>query len=155
MSDTLLLDFSAPVADVRQVGPTGEVLPPIAGKTAESRHASYTGARAVVEVWTARQSAYLQLLNNAGALSDHEAAALLKCGLYSVNSVRGALQDRALERTGKPMFVPDGYDVHTYTDESGVERTTKRTRWKIRRSRVAPERRVSSRAWPPTNHEEL
>jgi hypothetical protein len=131
--DTLPLDFSAPVADVRSVGPTGEPRPPIAGNTVESRHASYTGARAVVEVWSSRQSAYLQLINQAGALSDQEAAALLKWALSSVNSVRGALEDLAEVRGKAPMFEPDGYDVHVYTDESGVERTTKRTRWRIRR----------------------
>lgn len=98
--------------------------PPVNGRTPQSRHASWTGARAVVETWTARQSAYLQLLRQAGSLTDQEAAALLRWGLSSVNSVRNALGDR---------IVPDGLDVHTFIDASGQERTTRRTKWRVAR----------------------
>lgn len=107
-------------------------LPPIAGRSQITRHASATGAAAVIEIWTARQSAYLQLLRG-GAKSDQEAADLLKCQLCSVNSVRGALQ-KAFRVTGRgPEIVSDGFDEHRFTDATGKRRVTRRTRWRIRR----------------------
>jgi len=107
--------------------------PPFQGRTIASRHASWTGAQAVRETWTARQSAYLQLLNQAGSLNDFEAAALLKCNVSSVNSVRNAIV-KAAEREGKPEpFKTDGFDEHRFVDFTGVERVARRTRWKIKR----------------------
>lgn len=115
-----VLDF-----DVQPVDPRVEpVAPPVSGATTASRHASWTGARAIVETWTARQSAYLQLLRQAGALTDQEAAALLKWQLCSVNSVRGALRKRGVK-------IEDGFDAHVFVDTSGVTRTTHRTRWRL------------------------
>lgn len=117
--------FSAPVHDVTTTSPAGEARPPIAGRTITSRHASATGAEAVETIWTIRQSAYLQLLQNAGGLTDKAAAALLGCDPGSVCSVRNALGDR---------IVADGFeDGLSFTDVSGRERVTRRTRWTIAR----------------------
>lgn len=99
--------------------------PPVHGRTRESRAASRSGARAVVETWTARQSAYLQLLRTAGALCDQEAAALLGWPLSSVNSVRGAVIEKGVR------IEPAGADVFRYVDVSGRERVTQRTRWRV------------------------
>lgn len=125
--------FGVSVSDVRSVSPVGEDLPPFQGRSTTTAHASYTGARSLVETWTARQSAYLQLLNTAGALTDHEAAALLGCGLSSVNSIRGNLIDRAEARGQLAPIIEDGFDEHHFTDMNGTPRTTKRARWRIRR----------------------
>lgn len=97
--------------------------PPARGRTTATRAASRSGACAVVHTWTARQSAYLQVVRNAGAISDQEAASVLKWPLSSVNSVRNAVRDRLEE---------DGHDLHTFTDLGGHARTTQRTRWRIR-----------------------
>jgi len=126
-------DFGAPIADTRTVSPTGHVRPPIAGRSTRARHASATGAAAIADTWTARQSAYLQLLNQAGALTDHEAAALLKCQLCSVNSVRNGIEKRRAAAQLPPMFEDDGFDEHHFVDGSGVPRVTRRTRWRVRR----------------------
>jgi hypothetical protein len=98
---------------------------PFQGSTIQSTHASWTGARAVVECLPARVSAYLQVVENAGAISDHEAAVILKCQLCSINSIRGWLRKHG------PELEPDGFDLHVYW-EGGRERTTRRTRWKLR-----------------------
>lgn len=121
MADSLLFNFDLPLADVQTTGPT---LPPIANSAhLEARHASATGALSVT-CWTARQSAYLQLVSDR-AISDHEAAAVMHYALSSINSVRGALKQRGF------VFTTDGYDVHVWTDPTGVERVTKRARWKL------------------------
>ena len=99
--------------------------PPFQGSTRASKHASWTGAREVVECYPARVSAYLQVVENAGAISDHEAAVILKTQLCSINSIRGYLRKHGQE------LEPDGFDVFRYW-EGGKERTTKRTRWKLR-----------------------
>lgn len=120
--------------DVTCVGPTGAPLspPPIASGSASSRHASASGAAAVVKVWAERQSAYLQLLRAGKALTDHEAAALLDWQLCSVNSVRNSI-DRARRRQGKPALITfDGYDLHELKDVEGrVLEVTKRKRWTL------------------------
>lgn len=98
--------------------------PPFRGNSQMSAHASYTGAQSVVECWTQRQSAYLQLLNQAGALTDQEAAALLKWGLSSVNSVRAACRKRGL-------IAADGFNEHIFENASGRVCRTRRTRWRV------------------------
>ena len=97
--------------------------PPINGRTPQARHASWTGAREAIKTWTHKQSAYLQLLTQAGSLTDQEAAALLHWPLSSVNSIRNGLTDR---------IVTDGYDLHQFTNSHGTPCTTKRTKWKVR-----------------------
>lgn len=117
--------FDAPIADVTTTSPAGEARPPIAGLTAAARHASATGAEAVEAIWTMRQSAYLQLLQNAGTLTDKAAAALLGCDPGSVCSVRNALGDQV---------VADGFeDGVSFIDRAGRQRTTRRTRWRLAR----------------------
>lgn len=95
--------------------------PPVNG-SGVTLAASRSGAMAVVETWTARQSAYLQLLRNAGSLTDKEAAALLKWDVSSVNSVRNALGER---------ITTDGYDEQFITLADGRRRKTTRTRFKV------------------------
>lgn len=113
--------------------PSFEWSAPFQGSTPASTHASWTGAQAVQATWTARQSGYLQLLNQAGALNDYDAAALRKCAVSSINSVRNAINRRERDAGRSPLIVPDGHDPHTFVDESGAERHTQRTRWRIRR----------------------
>lgn len=63
-------------------------LPPINGKTPQSKHASYTGAREAQKGRGAKQATYAQILRNHGPLSDQDVAALTKWPLSSVNSIR-------------------------------------------------------------------
>ncbi len=128
MTEALAFDFGAEPADVRTVGPTGETLP-IAGRTPESRDASASGARQAVKTWGVKVSEYLQILANGGPISDHAAAALMKCGLSSICSIRNGLIDRAEERGEPAPIVPDGFDLETWADGG----TTKRTKWRLRR----------------------
>ena len=99
---------------------------PFQGSTVQSKHASWTGARAVVACLPARVSAYLQVVRNAGAISDHEAAVILKMQLCSINSIRGWLRKHGQE------LVPDGFAVFRYV-EQGNQRQTRRTRWTLKR----------------------
>jgi hypothetical protein len=97
-------------------------LPPFAGATPAAKHASYTGARHAVKTWTAKQSAYLQLLRNAGALTDQEAAGILQWPLATVNSVRNGI-GKWCERNQKPApFTTDGFEEHTW-DNGGHDQT--------------------------------
>ncbi len=129
--DSFLFNFEPPAHDVSKVSPTGESRPPARGKFRASRHASLSGAAAAMKTWTVRQSAYLQVVRNAGALSDHEAAAILKCQLSSVNSVRGALNTQAEAAGHQPMLIPDGFDTHEFSNAIGEKTSTRRTRWTV------------------------
>ena len=104
-------DFDAPVVNGSPI--------PFRGSRTATRHASWTGARAVVHTWAAKQSAYLQLLEAGGALTDNDAAALLKWPLSSVCSTRNGVIDR---------LETDGFELKTWDDQ----RTTRRTRWRIK-----------------------
>jgi len=94
---------------------------PFRGKTVQSRHASWTGTRQALKTYGEKVSAYLQLLTNAGALTDHEAAALMHCGLSSICSIRNSLIEQ-----GTPI-APDGFNEQAWADGG----RTKRTRWKL------------------------
>lgn len=118
---------SAPAVDPRSVSPTWHELPPWQGKTQQSAHASYTGARQAVKTYGAKVSEYLQILANGGPISDHAAAALMQCGLSSICSIRNSLIDRALAEGHEPPIVPDGFDAQEWAD-GGV---TRRTRWRL------------------------
>jgi hypothetical protein len=116
-SQRLLFDPS-PIVDPSQE-PVGR--PPVAGSTATSRHASWTGHQAVAHCWTERQSHVLQLLAG-GPKSRQELSGLSKFPINSICSVVGQLlKDGHIERTGD-------FDVHM--DGHGV--TTKRERFRIR-----------------------
>jgi hypothetical protein len=116
-------DFRAPVADVRTTSPYGTPVPPAQGRTTGARTASQSGAQAVAITWTARQRAYLHLIEQQGPLTDHAAAAALGWQLCSVNSVRGALRDRVVEA---------GSEDHHFIDVNGARRHTQRTRWALK-----------------------
>src|SRR5215472_7260154 len=92
--------------------------PPVNGVTSVSIKASRSGAQAISHTWTARQSAYLQLLEQAGALTDQEAARLLGWQLSSVCSVRNAVRG---------LITTDGHEPFSFIDASGHSRTTRRT----------------------------
>ncbi len=124
-------DFTVPVEDVTRVTASGRALPPVSGRSASARHASYTGAAAMVRTWARRQSEYLQLLRNAGALSDQEAAAILKWQLCSVNSVRNSIERTCKKRGRPPMLRADGFETHTFVGDGGETHTTRRTRWRL------------------------
>jgi hypothetical protein len=106
---------------------------PFSGRGPAPRHAGYTGALAAVQTWAMKQSAYLQMLNHGGALTDQEAAALLKWPLASVNSTRNGINDLRTAQERPPLIVSDGFDVHPFTNARGNRCQTKRTRWRIAR----------------------
>jgi len=106
--------------------------PPVNGVTSVSIKASRSGAQAISHTWTARQSAYLQLLEQAGALTDQEAARLLGWQLSSVNSVRGNIR----QLHPNVVIEPAGIEPFTFTDASGKSRTTFRTQWRIREGKA-------------------
>lgn len=120
MPDQPSLFFVPPVA----VTPVARAIdPPIAGKTDQARHASWTGARAVVETWPERQSVVLQLLAG-GAKCRQELAGLTPYGINGICSVVAALLLKgAIEPTG---------DFDQATWASGL--TTSRERLQIRRT---------------------
>jgi hypothetical protein len=115
-------DFRAPVANVRTTTPDGTPAPPVNGRTTGARQASQSGAGAIRPTFSVRQRAYLQLLRQAGPLTDQAAAAVLGWQLCSVNSCRGTLEARIVEA---------GSESHTFIDAGGVARTTHRTRWTL------------------------
>lgn len=97
---------------------------PVSGTTAAARHASYTGATSqTVQVWTEKQSALLQVIQNSQGIDDYELASVLQWPHGSVNSIRNSVEH---------LLQPDGFNVHTWRDARGHERSTKRTRWVIR-----------------------
>lgn len=118
MSRPQVFDFGLPPVDPRHTTPTGTSRIPINGKEPTTRHASSTGARHAVHMWGVKQSAYLQLLNTGGSLTDNEVAALLKWPLSSVCSIRNSLLDKV---------ETDGFETATW--DGG--RTTRRTRWRL------------------------
>ena len=82
-----------------------ETVPPARGwkepPHAKASHSSYTGARAVVQTWTERQSELLQVLRNGSPMTRNELAAVMHWPLSSVCSVVNALIERELvEPTG-------------------------------------------------------
>lgn len=86
-------------------------------------HASYTGAQVALATWSAKQSALLQFLSNAGAATRQELAAGLSWPLSSVCSTVKALIDQGrVERTGE-------YDTAAF--ESGM---TRRERLRIHKT---------------------
>lgn len=110
--------FRVPPRDPQREGP----VIPIAGRTPRARHASWTGARSQVDCWTAKQSAFLQVLGNSGPLTRNELAGLLRWPVGSVCSILKSVRHR-LESAGfEEVEWPD-------------RRPTKRERFTIRRVR--------------------
>jgi hypothetical protein len=92
---------------------------PFAGRTPASKHASWTGARQAVKTWGPKVSAYLQILKQAGSITDQEAAPLVPCALSSINSIRNSV---------KHLICSDGHEIKTWPGGG----TTSRTRWRLR-----------------------
>lgn len=92
---------------------------PFRGNSATALSASRSGAVEAARTRRDKTAAYLQLLRNHGPISDHEAAALMKVGLSSVNSIRGGLG---------ALVIPRGVDVQRWDGN----RQTKRTQWGLR-----------------------
>jgi hypothetical protein len=108
----------------------GEVDLPVAkSRTARASHNSATGAQAAAAGRVTLTHRYLQLLRERGAVSDHEANALLCHGehLSSINSTRAQLGTRivACDETRD--------EIHTWTS-GGLTRRTRRTRWRLAHS---------------------
>ena len=107
MTEPLRFNWDAPAVTV-----------PISGRTPQSRHASWTGARRAVKTWTVRQSTLLQLLGS-GPKTRQDLAVLSGYPISSVcsilDSVRGQIQEVDLE----PVTWPDGS-------------VTRRVRWGLR-----------------------
>lgn len=103
---------------------TTEPEPPIAGTWSSTRQASASGARAVVQTWSHRQSVVLQLLAG-GPKCRQELVGLSGLPINSICSVVGALLKRKeIERTG---------DCDVHVDGNG--KVTERERFRIRRAR--------------------
>lgn len=96
--------------------------PPIAGSTKLARACSRSGARAVVDVWTEKQSALLQVLENGGGLTRVELSVILGWPISSVCSVLDSVRDQIQSA---------GVDVVTWPDG----RTTMRERFVVRQNR--------------------
>lgn len=110
--------------DVLRVPPVDpSVVPPIAGRTIPSRHASSTGAAKVVKTWSTRQSAVLQLLAG-GAMSRQELAAVSHLPINSVCSVVGNLLERGVIEPD-----PGNWDIAQWPDGT----TTTRERFRVKR----------------------
>jgi hypothetical protein len=90
---------------------------PFTGRSPQARHASYSGAKAQAEKFTAKQNCYLEHLW--GPMTDQDMAEYLGWPLSSVNSIRNSLGD---------LIVADGF-VTKHWDNG---RTTKRVLWKVR-----------------------
>jgi hypothetical protein len=110
--------FEAPPVDVGQVSPTGQTLPPIAGRTAPARHSSYTGAVHAAETRSANIVALRQLWREPRTIN--EIAAITGLPLSSVCSLKSAIEDE-LE------FVD--FEV---IDWGPRRRSTKRARWRLK-----------------------
>jgi len=110
--------FDVPPADVGQVGPTGEPLPPINGRSLQSRHASYTGAVHAAETRSANITALCQLWREPRTINEIQVITGLP--LSSVCSLKSAIEDE-LEEVD--------YEV---IDWGPHRKPTKRTRWRIR-----------------------
>src|SRR5579862_7035706 len=112
------LDFSAPIADVTTTSPTGEALPPIAGRSPAARHASYTGAVHAQETRSANLTALRQLWREPRTIN--EMAAITGLPVSSVCSLKSALEDE--------LEVVD-FELVEWGDG---RRPTKRTRWQLK-----------------------
>jgi hypothetical protein len=112
------LSFDAPIAEVRSTDPDGRAF--INGRTAQSRHASYTGAMRA----QATRSAHITALRLVWQqpLTINAVADLTGLPVSSVCSLKAALADEL-----------EAVDFETVTWGSG--RTTKRTRWQLRIAR--------------------
>lgn len=118
----LPFDFDVPLVDPQVHSFTA----PVQGKTALSRHAGWTGARAQVKTFGPKTSALLQVLANGGPMSRNELWAVLRWNsLSSVCSILGGCLKRGIvESSGEFESItwPDG-------------QVTRRERFQIRRSR--------------------
>lgn len=79
---------------------------PITGRSPRARHASRSGAAAQVKVWTRKQSALLQVLNQGAAMTRNELAAVLGWPITSVCSVLWSVREQ-LESAGLDKQVWD------------------------------------------------
>ncbi len=91
---------------------------PISGRTARSRHASWTGSKHVSRALGERVAAVKQLLQNHGPISDQAISGVLKIALSSVNSCRACLVKQGYR------IIEVDYDIITWSDGS----TTRRAR---------------------------
>lgn len=92
---------------------------PVHGRSPAARHASHSGAVYASKARGQQTLTYLALLERCGALSDHESARMMACGVSSINSIRAGLGE---------LVEACGYQVVTWPDG----RQTKRTKWRKR-----------------------
>ena len=117
MAQAPYFDFSAPIVDVQQVGPTGQTSAPYQGNTTAARHAGYIGAKAADITWAANTAKYVALLKRDGPISDQTAAARLGWGVSSINSIRAGLGDQ-VQPSGQ-------FETATF-----ARKTTRRVMWR-------------------------
>lgn len=67
---------------------------PHQGRTLQSRHASWTGAREAQRTRGEKVQTYAQILRNHGPMTDQDVAALTKWPLSSVNSIRDSFGEQ-------------------------------------------------------------
>ena len=87
---------------------------PFQGNTPQSKHASWTGAKAAARTKRGKTARYLELLREHGPISDQAMAALTGWALSSCNSIRHGVRDQV---------VADGFET------AGA---AKRTKWRLR-----------------------
>lgn len=111
--------FSDPEpVDVRAVGPRGEALAPFQGKTAQTAHASYTGAVHATEARSANLTMLRQLWREPRTMN--EIADISGLALGSVCSLKSLIEDELEE--------VDMQIIHW----GGGKPDTKRTRWRLK-----------------------
>lgn len=113
-------DFNVPAVDPREVSASGQALPPVNGTTSAARHASWTGAVHAMEHRGEKVRALRALFESRGPLTLQQAAEMTGWPLSSICSLKAALGDD---------LEADGYEVTRW----GHGKTTKRTRWRVKR----------------------
>lgn len=75
---------------------------PFHGKTPQSKHASWTGAREAQKTRGEKRATYAQILRNHGPISDQDVAGLTTWPLSSVNSIRDSFGEQVTAQGLEP-----------------------------------------------------
>lgn len=100
---------------------------PFRGTTPESRAASRSGAVLALTSRKGRIARYRELLTTNGPLTDHDAAALLRMPLASINATRGSILKAAKDKGLAVPIVAAGNVKVGF----GFQRFSYRTLWKL------------------------
>lgn len=119
MADMLPLFPDSDPVDLRAVGQRGETLAPFQGKTAQTAHASWTGAVHATEARSANLTMLRQLWREPRTMN--EIAEISGLPLSSVCSLKSSIEDELEEVDFEIKHWGDG------------KPDTKRTRWRLKR----------------------